>query len=214
MMNERISQTGRIPYYNPDQNPDLNGQESRPAPGNDRDLALDHLNSQLEKLSGIIKAYNIFKFKDKASQLDCICALMEQVISEDQRTLLLQTVHQSGYEPIQRAFIALNQVCEEIDKETEDLFGILKRHRLNFPVPENDQLKFYRISQFLNVTLIHFQLQKKKGFKLTDLQKNIKWESAIILKPLLDHLINVLNMEIQFGHLSGDLSGDAGTERE
>jgi hypothetical protein len=161
---------------------------------------LDHLNSQLEQLSRLIGFYNRFKFHDKASQLDCICALMEQVISEKQQELLIETIHQTGYERIQKAFIALNQVCEDIFREKEDLFGILKRHRLNYPVPDNDSLKLYRISQFMNVTLIHFHMQKKRGFRLTDLQQKIKKESAIALAPLLEKLIHVMQEAIPFRH--------------
>jgi len=161
----------------------------------DADSQLNQLNQQLEDLSGIIKNYNILRFKDQADQLDCICAMMEQLISENIRESLLQFIRCIGYEKIQKAFNSLNQVCEDQFREEEDLFGILKRHRLNYPVPENDSLKIYRISQFLNVTLIHFHLQKKKGFKLTDLQRKIKLESARILEPLLDRIINILKEE-------------------
>jgi hypothetical protein len=161
------------------------------------DSILDQLNHQLERLSEIIKRYNFYKFKDKAGQLDCICAMMEQMISENNRFRLLQFIHHTGYENIQRAFISLNQVCEESFREEENIFGILKRHRLNYPVPENDSLKFYRISQFLNVTLIHYHLQKRRGLNLTDLQQKIKCESAKILKPFLEKLIASLKKEIQ-----------------
>jgi len=123
---------------------------------------------------------------------------MMQVFSEVHRERILQVINQIGYEPIQKAFIALNQVCEDIFREKEDLFGILKRHRLNYPLPENDSMKFYRIAQFLNVTLIHFHMQKKKGFRLTDLQQKIKWESAQTLGPLLEKLIQILKEEILF----------------
>jgi hypothetical protein len=121
---------------------------------------------------------------------------MEKVIPDSSREVLLQAIRETGYKEIQKAFIALNQVCEDINHEREDLFGILKRHRLNYPVPEDDQLKLYRFGQFLNVTLIHYNMQKKRGFKLTDLQQKIKWESALTLKPLLDRLILVFRMEI------------------
>jgi hypothetical protein len=163
---------------------------------NDVDPILSHLNHQLEKLSEIIKKYNFQKFKDRAGQLDCICAMMGQLISENNRLRLLQFIHRTGYENIQRAFISLNQVCEESFREEENIFGILKRHRLNYPVPENDSLKLYRISQFLNVTLIHYYLQKRRGLNLTDLQQKIKRESATILKPFLEKLISSLEKEI------------------
>ena len=101
--------------------------------GEEMALTLDHLNHQLQQLSDIIKTYNQIHFKDKASQLDCICALIERVIPEGSRKMLLHAIRETGYENIQKAFIALNQVCEDINHEKEDLFFILKRHRLNFP---------------------------------------------------------------------------------
>jgi hypothetical protein len=159
-------------------------------------LTLDFMNQQLEELSEILRTYNIIQFREKASQLDCICSLIEKVIPDSSRNLLLQAIAETGYEKIQKAFITLNQVCEDINQEREDLFAILKRHRLNYPVPEDDNMKLYRFGQFLNVTLIHYHMQKKKGFKLTDLQQKIKWESALTLKPLLDRLILVFRMEI------------------
>lgn len=163
---------------------------------NDQHLLLEDLNHQLEELSGLIRSYNILKFNDRASQLECISCLMMDVISDKNRKIILRTIYQIDYARIQKSFIALNQICEDTFREKEDLFGILKRHRLNYPVPEDDSMKFYRISQFLNVTLIHFHLQKKKGFRLTDIQKQIKWESAQILRPLLENIITVLKEEI------------------
>jgi hypothetical protein len=183
--------------------PGLNDQDLKvtrndrvPETVDDMALTLDHLNHQFQELSDIIRTYNILHFKDKASQLDCICALIEKVIPEKSRKILLDAILETGYENLQKAFAALNQVCEDINKEKEDLFFILKRHRLNFPVPEDDDMKLYRFSQFLNVTLIHFHMQKKRGFRLTDLQQKIKWESALTLKPVLDRLILVLRMAI------------------
>jgi hypothetical protein len=163
---------------------------------NDQHLLLEDLNHQLEELSALIRSYNILNFNDKASQLECISCLMMDVISEKNRKNILRTINQIDYVHIQKSFVALNQICEDTFREKEDLFGILKRHRLNYPVPDDDSMKFYRISQFLNVTLIHFHLQKKKGFRLTDIQKQIKWESAQILGPLLVNIITVLREEI------------------
>jgi hypothetical protein len=182
--------------------PELNEQDLKKAGFNDpvsravddMALTLDHLNHQLQELSNIIKTYNQIHFKDKASQLDCICALIEKVIPEGSRKILLHAIRETGYENIQKAFIALNQVCEDINHEKEDLFFILKRHRLNFPVPEEDSMRLYRFGQFLNVTLIHYQMQKNKGFRLTDLQQKIKWESAVTLRPVFNRLILVLRM--------------------
>jgi hypothetical protein len=178
--------------------PELNSYPADSLQKDGQDQLLDDLNLKLEELSAIIRSYNRHQFNDQASQLDCICALMMQVISDNNRKLILESIHQTGYDRIQKAFIALNQVCEDIFREKEDLFGILKRHRLNFPVPENDSLKFYRIGQFLNVTLIHFHLQKKRGFKLTDIQKKIKWESARMLAAFLDNIIIILRTEVTY----------------
>ena len=165
-------------------------------PGFDtRTETLNDLNSQLEEISAIIRAYNTRHFQDNASQLDCISSLIETRMPDNNRASLLQVIRDTGYEKMQQAFISLNQVCEDVQREREDLFSILKRHRLNFPVPEDDQLKLYRFGQFLNVTLIHYKIQKNKGFRLTDLQQQIKWESARILKPLLVRLILLLRME-------------------
>ena len=162
----------------------------------DPDQELLYLNKLVDDLTRIIRTYNIFRFKDKADQLDCICSIIEEVITDSKRDLLIQTINEIGFENIKKAFISLNQVCEDASHESEDLIGILKRHRLNLPVPDNDEHKLYRISQFLNVTLIHFNIQKKKGFRLTDLQKKIKVDSAKILLPLFGRLISILEKEV------------------
>lgn len=198
LMNKKKSAVTINPNSDWSLSPDLNIRYAVSAQTNNRDLSLEDLNFLLEELSGIIRDYNSFKFNDKASQLACICSLMIQVISDEHRERILHTINQIGYEPIHKAFIALNQVSEDIFREKEDLFGILKRHRLNFPVPENDSMRFYRIAQFLNITLIHFHMQKKKGFRLTDLQQKIKWESAQTLGPLLGNIIQILREEILF----------------
>ncbi len=163
----------------------------------DQDQELLYLNKLMEDLTRIIRAYTIFRFKDRVDQLECICTLIDEKISGSNRKLLFQTISDIGFENIQMAFNSLNQVCDDASQEREDLFGILKRHRLNLPVPDNDEQKVYRIGQFLNVTLIHFNIQKKKGIRLTDLQKKIKIDSAKILLPLFERLVSILKKEIQ-----------------
>jgi len=60
---------------------------------NDQHLLLEELNHQLEELSALIRSYNILRFNDKASQLECISCLMMDVISDKNRKKLLRTIY-------------------------------------------------------------------------------------------------------------------------
>ena len=112
--------------------------------------------------------------------------------------MLISKIKMIGYEKIREAFEILMRVCENQFEEKEDLFGILKRHRLHIPEPGSDQEKLYRIGQFLNMALINRNRIKKNDQEcLTESLMKMKYEASLILMPLMEEIfIAVFGEEI------------------
>ena len=145
--------------------------------------------SQFDALASLLLTYRMAFFSDATDPLICFCGLFENAIPEKRKKKLISTIDKIGFEKIQNAFDTLTQVCEKKYQEKEDLFAILKRHRLNFPAPGSDQEKLYRVSQFLNVALINQNLMKKKGqSQISEKLLKLKYEAALVIMPLIDEI--------------------------
>ena len=147
------------------------------------------LDSQFDAVASLLKTYRKGYLGVKTDSFICLCNLLENAITENRKKRLVRTIDKIGFEKIQKAFQDLTRVCDKELHEEEDLFFILKKHRLNFPKPGSDQEKLYRIGQFLNVALINRSLMKSRGG--VDISENllkVKYEASLVIMPLLDEL--------------------------
>ena len=143
--------------------------------------------TQFEAVSSLLKSYNKVFFNGSAQQLACLCDLIDRGIPHERKKILVQTIDSIGYEKIRHAFETLLQAAENKIQEAEDLFAIVKRHRLHFPEPGSDEEKLYRIGQFLNMALINMNLLKKKNnLRISPELLKIKYEASLIIMPLID----------------------------
>jgi hypothetical protein len=143
--------------------------------------------TQFEAISSLLKTYNNVFFKGTERQLACICDLIDRGISAERKQILVRAIDSIGYEKIRHAFETLLQASENKIQEEENLFAILKRHRLHFPEPGSDEEKLYRIGQFLNMALINMNLLKKKNnYNISEQFLRTKFEASVILIPLID----------------------------
>ncbi|HLF35003.1 MAG TPA: hypothetical protein VI583_12245 [Cyclobacteriaceae bacterium] len=160
--------------------------------------------TQFEAVSSLLKTYNNVFFKGSERQLACICDLIDRGIPSERKKILVRVIDSIGYEKIRHAFETLLQASENKIQEEEDLFAILKRHRLHFPEPGSDEEKLYRIGQFLNMALINMNLLKKKNnYQLSEKFLSIKYEASMIIIPLIDAIFAaVLGDQFSFGGIS------------
>jgi hypothetical protein len=147
------------------------------------------LDSQFDAVASLLKTYRKGYFGIDAEPLICLCSLLENAIPGNRKKNLVRTIDKIGFEKIQKAFQDLMRACDKELHEEEDLFFILKKHRLNFPKPGSDKEKLYRIGQFLNVALINRSLMKAKGgYKYSEKLLKVKYEASVVIMPLLDEL--------------------------
>jgi hypothetical protein len=144
---------------------------------------------QFDAVAALLMTFKKAVFNVKVSDLVCICTLIDQGISSDRKSRLIKSIDRIGYEKIRSAFEILLRVCEDQIHEKEDLFGILKRHRLHFPEPGSNEEKLYRIGQFLNMSLINQNLMKKNGHQpLTESLMRMKYDASLVLMPLIEEI--------------------------
>ena len=147
------------------------------------------LDSQFDAVASLLKTYRKAYLGSKADPLLCLCSLLENAIPENRKKGMVRTIDKIGFGKIQKAFKELMQACDKELHEEEDLFFILKKHRLNFPEPGSEKEKLYRIGQFLNVALINRSLMKSRGgYEVSEKLLKVKYEASLVIMPLLDEL--------------------------
>lgn len=146
------------------------------------------LDSQFDAVASLLKTYRKVFFAEDMDSVICLCHLLEHGIHGKRKKRLINMIDKIGFENIQNSFQVLMQVCENGYREKEDLFMILKKHRLNFPKPGSDREKLYRIGQFLNIALINRNLMKKGIVKTTEKLLKKKYDAAVVIMPLIDEI--------------------------
>jgi len=107
----------------------------------------------------------IHKLKNPAGEftLNYLVELFDQDIPEYNKSFLISKINNIGFEILRDTFERINMECEEYFCESEDLFGILKRHQFSKKTMRTDSDKLKQVIQYVHITLIHVNILNKKG---------------------------------------------------
>ena len=107
----------------------------------------------------------IHKLKNQREEftLNFLVELFERDIPESSKSLLIKKINTIGFDILRDTFERINMECEDYFCESEDLFGIFKRHQFNKKLMSTDSDKLRQVIQYVHITLIHVNILHKKG---------------------------------------------------
>jgi len=139
-----------------------------------------------------LKKVHDVKRPHKTFTLDYIVDFFQNEIDDRVRSRLLRRIHSIGFENLKSTFEKINRECDDYFCETEDLFGILKRHQFSKPIPVHDEDVLCKAIQFLHISLIHINILYKKKLLLPGTLRISKAEAVDTLQPFLQEVDAVL----------------------
>ena len=174
---------------------DLNNTIENNAPAPIYESDLDEFTKNILELIRVSRKIN--KGGDN-QEWCCINELLESKLTLEQKEIIINQIHQTGFSKIKEAFWILNRACENMLCEPEDLMGIFKRRIFNHPDPKTDEEKMYFIGRYLNLTMIQINMLKNRNklIRTKELQ-SVKSESTLILLPLLGIILRFLKSDVK-----------------
>lgn len=118
--------------------------------------------NRLLRLVVLLKEIHQRHHPDDEFSMNYLVKLFENHFDTRSKSDLITEINLIGYEKLKNTFEKLNQECESYLCESEDIFGILKRHQFNKSNPETDYEKLRQVIQFMHITLIHINLLHNK----------------------------------------------------
>jgi len=130
--------------------------------------------------------------------LKYLVELFDRDIPVQNESLLLKQINKIGFENLRDTFEKINVECEDYFCETENLFGIFKRHQFKKRILETESDKLRQVIQYLHITLIHVNILHKKCISLPADLISVKKSAYNTIEPfvsevktlLLDMLLN------------------------
>ncbi len=155
------------------------------------------LDIQFEALLNLLLAYKTASGNESQIDSDCICDLLDASIPGDRMPYVYNAINETGFENIKEAFQTLNQICENEWEESENLYGILKKHRFK-KLPElNIDQQFQQISRYFHLTFVYQNIMKNKCEDgLSEDLKKKKAKAAYTLMPLIDAIFQSIIIKI------------------
>ena len=148
---------------------------------------------QFEGLDLLVTAYNAARYNGCEDSYQCICSLIQNEMTSQDRSKLINLTHKVGFNNVRQAFQILNQDCQCPLHESKDLFYYIKKHRLGEVEIKSDDELLVHLSYYLNVTLIN--LHRIKNLSIDpgegDLKKR-KGEASRTLTPIVAQVFNSL----------------------
>lgn len=95
--------------------------------------------------------------------LSYLAELFDRDITEDSKKPLLRKINAIGFDKLRDTFERINMECEDYYCESEDLFGIFKRHQFNKKLIRKESDKLRQVIQYIHITLIHVNILHKRG---------------------------------------------------
>jgi len=141
----------------------------------------------------------IYKLKNPSREftLNFVPELFEQEIPEQDKSLLINEINKIGFEKLRDTFERINMECEDYFCESEDLFGILKRHQFSKKTIRTDSDKLRQVVQYVHITLIHINILNKKCISCPPNLINTKKTALSTIEPFVKEveilLQNILN---------------------
>jgi hypothetical protein len=131
--------------------------------------------------------------KSEKFTLDCFQGFFHHEISKEDKEQISAMVLKIGFENTRDSFETINRECENITCESEDLFGIFKRHQFKMKTPLNKSKMYEKTIHYIHLTLIHLNIifnQKNEG-RVTEMFVRNK-EDFDVLRPLFSLLEKIM----------------------
>lgn len=134
-------------------------------------------------------------------ELDYLVELFDRDVPEDSKRRLIKKINTIGFDILRDTFKRINMECEDYYCESEDLFGIFKRHQFNKKLMRTESDKLRQVIQYVHLTLIHVNILHKKGIyapaKMICSKKVALHLAESFVKEVESVLRNILNQQKQ-----------------
>jgi len=134
------------------------------------DVGVNKINKPVESFDSrfvqiITYLKEIHRLKNPGGEftLNYLVELFERDIPELNKSFLIKKINKIGFEELRDTFERINMECEDYFCESEDLFGILKRHQFSKKTLRTDFDRLRQVIQYVHITLIHVNILNKKG---------------------------------------------------
>lgn len=124
---------------------------------------IEPFDSSLIQIIAYLKEIHKLKNQNGEFTLNYLVELFERDIPEYSKSRLIKKIHAIGFDKLRDTFERINMECEDYFCESEDLFGIFKRHQFNKKLMGTESDKLRQVIQYIHVTLIHVNILHKKG---------------------------------------------------
>ena len=113
---------------------------------------------QILRLIALIREIHQLRNRSEDFSFIYLVEIFRNEISEKDRSILIRIIKRIGYEKLKKTFERINMECESYLCESENLFGILKRHQFSKEIPKTEGERLNQIMQFLHITMIHINI--------------------------------------------------------
>lgn len=124
---------------------------------------IESFDSSLIQIIAYLKEIHKLKNQNGEFTLNYLVELFDRDIPEYSKSGLINKIHAIGFDKLRETFERINMECEDYFCESEDLFGIFKRHQFNKKLMRTESDKLRQVIQYIHVTLIHVNILHKKG---------------------------------------------------
>ena len=119
--------------------------------------------SRMRNIIMYLKEIHQLQNQNEAFTLNYLFELFDRDIMGNDRDLLIKKINAIGFDKLKNTFERINMECEDYFCESEDLFGIFKRHQFNKKLPGSNSEKLQQVIQYIHVSLIHINILHKSG---------------------------------------------------
>ena len=124
--------------------------------------------------------------------LNYLFKLFDRDIPVQNESLLIKTINKIGFFNLRDTFERINMECEDYFCESENLFGIFKRHQFKKRLLETDSDKLRQVIQYLHITLIHVNILHRKCVSLPTNLINVKKSAYHTIEPFVSEVETLL----------------------
>ena len=155
------------------------------------------LDPRFIRIIALLKEIHQLKKPSGEFTLYYLLELFEKDIPEYNKSQLIRKINKIGFDKLRDTFERINMECEDYFCESEDLFGIFKRHQFNKKILKKDSDKLRQVIQYIHITLINVNILYKKGISSpTNLicSKKVSFSTIeSIVRDVETILLNTLN---------------------
>jgi len=157
------------------------------------DISALKFDNRLLRILSLLRDIHQLKNHPKDFSLIYLIELFDNEVSEKKKSLLIREINSIGYGKLKATFEKITKECESYLCESENLFGILKRHQFRKEIPDTDKKRLKQIIQFLHITLIHFNiLHNSKNKSMPEKIIAIKNKAFETLEPFINKVEEIL----------------------